>query len=300
MTKPLDWDDLRYFLEVARTGKVALAAERLGVEPTTVSRRLDRLEQRLNTSLMDRRRSGYVLTEAGAMLLPHAESIESEMNGALADAFTGSQGVSGKVRLGTPEAFGVCVVAPRLHELSDRHPDLHVELMAQPQFPSLVTREVDLSVTMDPPTAGRYIVSRLADINYYLFGSPEYLSKRKKIASRKDLSGHDFVDYVNDSSISPSLHYLGELTEKPRYRFTSTSILAQRAAAVSGYGLVLLPPYCIDQYTNLTEAWPKRAQVVRTLVVAVPSDLFQLRRIRVVWDFIRDIAEREPELFKYL
>ncbi len=294
----IDWDDLRYFLALARTLKLAIAAERLGVEPTTVSRRLDRLEERLKVSLMDRRRDGYVLTEAGQGLLPHAEAMESEMIGILAETNSTGKGVVGKVRLGTPEAFGVCVVAPRLRELNARHPNLHIELMAQPQFPSLVTREVDISVTMDPPTSGRYITTRLTDLSYYLFGTTGYLAKHPRIRTAKDLAKQEFVDYVHDRTVSQSLYYLEELTENPQRRFTSTSIMGQRAAAMKGYGLILLPPYCLTDAPDLVEAWPGEAQVVRTLTLAVPADLFRLKRIRIVWDFLRNIAEKEPDLFR--
>lgn len=293
-----DWDDLRYFLELARAGKLAMAAERLGVEPTTISRRLDRLEERLQISLFDRRRSGYVLTETGRRLLARVEAMESEVIGALVE--TGSDmGAVGRVRLGTPEAFGVCVVAPRLHRLSAAQSGLQIELIAQPQFPCLVTREVDISVTMDPPTSGRYVVSRLTDLHYYLFAAPAYLAGRRKIETAQDLAGHEFVDYVHDSSISQSLHYLEELIGHSFCRFTSTSIQAQCAAAASGYGLILSPPYCTENQPELVQAWPGEVQVTRSLMLAVPEDLLRLRRVRVVWDFLRGIAEQEPHLFRY-
>ena len=126
MEKYPEWSDLRYFLELARTGKLSAAAQRMGVEHTTVARRLNRLEELLATSLFDHRRDGYVLTEAGQALLPHAEAMESALLGAIAESGAKVGGAIGLNRIGTPEALGVCVVAPRLARLYAEHPDLQV------------------------------------------------------------------------------------------------------------------------------------------------------------------------------
>ncbi|WP_082855306.1 LysR family transcriptional regulator [Paraburkholderia phytofirmans] len=141
MNEP-EWTDFRFFLEVARTGKVSSAGERPGVEHSTVSRRINRLEQSLGSVLFDRRRNGFYLTDAGKALVPHAERMENALLGALEEHMSQSTVVYGTVRVGTPEAFGIHVLAPSIVELNAQQPDLHVELMAQPQFPSLVTREV--------------------------------------------------------------------------------------------------------------------------------------------------------------
>jgi Transcriptional regulator len=106
------WDDLRYFLEVSRRGRLVGAAQRLGVDHTTVSRRIANLEQSLNTQLFDRTPSGYTLTEAGRRLLAHAELVENTTLAIQADLagenleLSGSEGVSG------PEGFMVKVLTP--------------------------------------------------------------------------------------------------------------------------------------------------------------------------------------------
>lgn len=298
MAKYPEWSDLRYFLELARTGKLSAAAHRIGVEHTTVARRLSRLEELLGTSLFDHRRDGYALTEAGQALMPHAEAMESALLGAIAETGAKVGGAIGSVRIGTPEAFGICVLAPRLAKLYAEHPDLQVELMALPRFPSLAAREVDILVTLDPPRSGRYVVARFSELNYHLYGSRAYLAKREPIKELKDLAGHDFVDYVQDQLLSDDLRYLDELTAQPRRRFTSTSILVQREAIASGMGLAMMTPYAVKGRKDLVRILPGKAQVTRTLWLATPADLFRLRRIRVAWDFLRRIAEDEPDQFE--
>ena len=151
MDKYPEWNDLKVFLTVARLGTISLAGERLGIEHSTVSRRIDRLEAKLKVVLFDRRRSGYSLTDAGNALIPHAEKMESVLLAAVEESLGLADFIEGTVRVGTPEAFGINVLAPSLARLRQTHPGLNVELMAQPQFPSLATREAEILVPRDPP-----------------------------------------------------------------------------------------------------------------------------------------------------
>jgi len=292
----LEWDDLRFFLELTRCGTILATGEKMGVKHSTVSRRIDKLEESLGVVLFDRRRSGYTLTEAGTRLTPYAEQMESAHLGAI-DECSGQLGsVSGIVRVGTPEAFGIRILAPSLHKLYSESPGLHVELMAQPQFPSLVTREVEILVTLEPPKVGRYKFARLAEVNYYLYGAPSYLASRPSITGVNDLAQHDFVDYIHDGSVSERYRFLAEVIPEPRRSFTTTSVLAQRAAAAAGMGLVILAPYVAQEGSELINVFPSESLITRTLWIATPEDLFRIKRIRRVWDFIREVAEAHPDL----
>ncbi|SAK53595.1 LysR family transcriptional regulator [Caballeronia hypogeia] len=298
MKNDLEWTDFRYFLEVARTGKISTAGERLNVEHSTVSRRINRLEESLGSVLFDRRRNGYSLTDAGKALVPHAERMENAMLGALEEHMSQSTSIHGTVRVGTPEAFGIHVLASGIVELNRLHPDLLVELMAQPQFPSLVTREVEILVTLEPPQMGRYTVTRLADVDYFFYSSRAYLDTHAPIRDLADIAEHDFVDYVHDGSVSERYRILDELVSKPKRRFTSTSVLAQREAVAAGMGIGLLTPYVATGRPDLINLFPDHAQITRTLWLAAPEDLFKTRRIRFVWDFIRGIIDSHPHLFR--
>ncbi len=146
-----EWTDIRFFLEVARTGRLSSAANRIGVEHSTVSRRIDHLEHQLGAVLFDRRRSGYSIAEAGRALIPHAEAMESALLRAVEETSANSKDVVGTLRVGTAEAFGVCVLAPRLIRLREQHPRLRIELKAHPQSPSLESREVGSSFPLNAP-----------------------------------------------------------------------------------------------------------------------------------------------------
>lgn len=296
MLKYPDWTDVQFFLAVARTGKLSLAGQRMGVEHSTVSRRIDRLEETVGAVLFDRHRTGYSLTDAGKALVRHAEVMETALLEAIEESTSSS--VFGSVRVGTPEAFGVCVLAPHLAELRKRHPNLHIELIAQPHYPSLVAREVDILVTLDPPQAGRYTVSRLTDIDYFFYGAPGYLQKFPPIETAADLVQHTFVDYVHDGSMSDRFLVLEEVTPEPVRVLTSTSILAQREAAASGMGLILLTPYVVGNRQDLVNVLPDKPQITRKMWLAAPNDLFRTKRVRLVWDFIVEVISSRPEYFR--
>lgn len=251
MSELPEWNDLRVFLTVARLGTISQAGERLNIEHSTVSRRIDRLEEKLAVVLFDRRRSGYTLTDAGRRLIPHAEKMESALLEAVEQDMGKESSIEGTVRVGTPEAFGIHVLAPSLASLHEVHPGLHIELMAQPQFPSLVTREVEILVTLEPPQTGRYKVARLGQVEYFLYCSPGYRDTHPPIQALGDVAGHQFMDYVHDGSVSDRYRILNELTPNPQRSFTTTSVLAQRTAAAAGLGLVLLTPYVAQQGKDL-------------------------------------------------
>lgn len=299
MAQHPEWGDLRYFLELARTGKLSVTARKLGVEHTTVARRISRLEEQINSSLFDRRRDGYSLTEAGDALVPHAEAMEAAMLVAMSETGAQTGGATGTVRIGTPEAFGLFAVVPELPKLYAEHPNLQVELLPLPHFPSLAAREVDILVTLDRPLVGRYVVSRLTNLEYHLYASIDYLASRPPINDMSDLANHDFVDYVQDQLMSDDLRYLERLTSQPRRRFTSTSILAQRDAISAGLGMGMMTPYVVAGCDNLVRVLPGKAKIPLILWIAVPTDLFRLARVRAGWDFIRKIVEKETGRFQF-
>jgi DNA-binding transcriptional LysR family regulator len=291
-----EWTDLRFFLELARAGTLSGASRRLDVEHTTVARRIDRLEQQLGRTLFDRSREGYELTEMGQALLPHAEAMEGAALAA-AEQLGGTEvAAHGVVRLGVPEVFGMRVVAPRLVGLLEVHPELSVDLLALPSFANLANREADLGVMLDPPATGRYMVTRLASFRFYLYGAPGYLARHPPIQALSDLERHDFVDYVQDRLASRELSYLNELGFKPRRRLCCSGMTAQVEAAASGMGLMMAPPYAVPGDGRLVPILPG-FYAERSFWLAAPTDLYRLRRVKVVWDLLRELADGNPGLW---
>ena len=157
----MNWDDIRIFLSIARTGQILAAARRLGLNHATVARRLTALEESVGTRLFDRSTSGCQLTDAGNRFFDRAERMEAEAVAAEADLGHDTPEISGTVRIGAPDGFGVAYLAPRLGELTEKHPGLTVQLVPVPRSFSLSRREADIAVTIDRPETGRLVAGKL-------------------------------------------------------------------------------------------------------------------------------------------
>ena len=292
----MNWDDLRFFLELARLKRLNQAGRKLGVDHTTVARRIEQLEAALGCKLFESMLDGYTMTEAGQRLLAQAETIENAIGLLREEALGQGVRVSGVVRIGTPEGLGTAFLAPRLARLVDEHPDLDVELLTLPRFPSLAAREADIIVTLDPPQHGRYIASRLTDFTYGLFASKAYLKQHGPIRTKAELSEHNLIGYIDELLPSPQMHYLDELMPVHRLRVSSSGMLVQLAAVRAGLGLGVLAHFLATD-PELVPLMPKEAVWKRTFWLATHADWYRLRRVRTVWDFMRRTVEAESALF---
>src|SRR3954454_1231589 len=200
-----DWDDLRFFLAVARSGRLTVAARRLEADHTTVSRRLLALETALKAKLFERKPQGYSLTEQGERLLAKAESMESQALAISAEVGGSDLALSGTVRVRAPDGFGTYFLAPELGALAERHPGLTLQLVALPRTFSLSKREADIAVTLEQPTEGRLVSRKLTDYRLRLYASRDYLDRHGPVTELADLSGKTLVTYVADLLYSPVL-----------------------------------------------------------------------------------------------
>src|ERR1700758_3100644 len=146
----MDWDDIRFFLGVARAEQFSAAAARMGVDTATVARRINALEKSLNTRLFDRRHTGCVLTEAGERFFQTAEDLESNILRTQADLSRSDVLVTGAVRIAAPDGFGTLFLCPRLAALKARHPALTIQLVPITRTFSLSRREADLEQPRGP------------------------------------------------------------------------------------------------------------------------------------------------------
>ena len=286
----MDWDNLRYFLEVARTGTLVAAARRMGVEHTTVSRRVQALEKQLGEVLFAREAGGHRLTEAGRHLLPGVEAMEAAVLGVERLAPAPGGGPAGLVRVGATEGFGTLILAPHLARLTQRHPQLSIDLLALPRMLHLSRREADIVISLERPTRGSVIVTKLADYTLHLYGQREYLARRPLVAQREDLRHHAFISYVDDLLFTKELQFLDQLYQPERFAFRSTSITAQYEAVRAGAGLAVLPAFMADRDPVLARVLPQEARFTRTFWMSMPAEGKHLARMQAVWGFLKETA----------
>ncbi len=292
----MNWDDVRIFLAVARSGQILGAAKRLGLNHATVARRLTALETDLQAQLFTRRPSGTELTRAGEDFLLAAERMEAEMLSARASVGDASLSISGTVRVGAPDGFGVAFLAPRLGELTRLHPDLAVELVPVPRSFSLSRREADIAITVERPEQGRLVASRLVDYRLGLYASKKYVAERGAPAKIEELNQHQLVGYVEDLLASPSLAYASEIAREFQPRFAVSSALGQVEAVRAGAGIGILHSFIARTHDDLVPILPER-QIRRAYFTVVHESMRSLRRVSTVVQFIQQAVERERAMF---
>lgn len=287
-----DWNDLRYFLELARQGRLAPAAKRLQVDQSTVGRRIAELEKALNTKLFDRASTGFVLTEAGHRLLSHAESIEVNSI-AIADNAGQSAALSGTVRLATMEGLASFYLAARMVEFYGSHPGITVELITSTQLLNLTKREADISLSFVCPIGSRLIVREIGRVDLRLYGAPSYLEQYGSPESLTDLRNHRFVDYIEDLVQIAEVRWLHDAIQDPNVVFRSTSMIAQHNAAAAGMGLVMSPSFLGVRDSRLRPVHIEGLSVKRQLWLSTHEDLRYMARVKALTDFIKYSVERD-------
>jgi DNA-binding transcriptional LysR family regulator len=292
----MDWDSLRFFLELSRSGTLMNAARRLAVDHTTVARRIQALEKQMGTTLFSREAGGHRLTEAGRRLQPQVEAMEQAYLAVESAAPGSEEGLSGLVRIGATEGFGTVVLAPKLALFAQAHPRLVIDLLAMPRLVHLSRREADIVISLERPAQGAVVVTRLADYALRLYASTDYLASHAPIASRADLRGHTFISYVDDLLFSKELQYLDELYRPDSFALRSTSILAQHQATVAGAGIAVLPAFIAERDDSLRRVLPDEANFTRTFWMSVPAETRHLARMEATWNFLRETAEAQRDL----
>ncbi|HCP54987.1 MAG: LysR family transcriptional regulator [Pseudomonadaceae bacterium] len=292
----MDWDNLRYFLELSRTRKLTAAARRLEVDHTTVSRRIQALEKSLGAQLFTRETSGYSLTEAGRSLLPQAEAMESACSAIEREREEQTEMLSGHVRIGVTEGYGSVMLAPQLAEFTQRYPHLGIDLLAVPRTMHLSRREADIVITLDRPERGPFIITRLTDYVLRLYASPSYLQAHAPITSRETLRSHRFVSYIDDLLYSKELFYLDEIGKPLQVSLRSTSILAQQQAAAAGAGIAILPAFAAEADPRLQPILSHSIEFTRTFWMLMPIELKDIARMKATWTYLREMADSQQDL----
>ncbi len=287
----INWDNLRVFLAVARSQSATGAAGVLGMDHSTITRRLRRLEKEIGSKLFDRTPQGHRLTPGGHRLFESIERIESALS--LVDAKNGGDSLilTGQVRLGATEGFGSFFLAPHLADFCARYPAITVDLSLEPYFVNLSKRDADLVIGIERPESGAYAVCKLADYRLQLYATREYLDKHPAISKLSDLQQHRLIGYVDELAFGTELHYLSKIAPGGVVCLRSTSVIAQFLAARRGHALAVLPCFIGNTCSELIPVLPGTAEVIRTFWMVASRERREIARVRALWDFLREMAD---------
>ncbi len=282
-----EWDDARYFLAVHRRGSLSAAARQIGVNQSTVGRRLMTLEERLGTRLFIRTRDGYRIAPAGERLLPHAERMEDEAT-AIAREITGQvETLAGTVRVTAPDLFGARIVTPLLVAFREKYPDIDLEIDADNRLRNLGKREADLAVRLGGPLESGIAVRKVGEFGSAVYASNAYIARRGRPRD-DEWAGHDWVGYDEPLMHLDEARWVEERAAKGRVVARTNNTLAQVACTVGGAGLSILPCYAGDAEPELVRIGPPVKAVKHPIWLVVHQDMRDAARIRALSDWLAE------------
>jgi DNA-binding transcriptional LysR family regulator len=237
----IDWNDLRYFLAAARSRSLAGAARAVGVEHSTVGRRLTALERALGVPLLTRGPDGLALTPLGQQVAPLLEEME---RAALAVAELCSSQKT-RVRLATPSGFGR-YINPHLAAFQAAHPTITLELLSGSRPLDLKKGEADLAIRMGVPTDEELVARKIADVGWSLFAAETYLARNPAPADPTQLAGHDLLGFEAVLSGVPGAQWIAEHGRGANVIMRCRELTDVVAACAAGLGLAVLPCMAAD------------------------------------------------------
>ncbi|WP_437690481.1 LysR family transcriptional regulator [Sorangium sp. So ce176] len=284
----LDWDDLRYFLAVARHGNLSAAARALKVTQPTVGRRLEAFERRLGAKLFLRSPSGFALSAAGESVLGHAERMEQGALAAELAAGGRDAGLRGQLRVTASEWLAVRVLGPLLVPFLARHPAISVDLIADARWLSLPRREADIALRPAAFEHHEVFQREVARIGFGLYASETYLAERGPPDFDRQCEGHALVTMSDEPPAVADLPWLGAVAGKARVAARTNGREAQATMGAAGVGLACLPRYLGDATPGLRLLSPPSPPPERALWLGVHRDARAVPRVKALVAFVVD------------
>jgi DNA-binding transcriptional LysR family regulator len=288
-TADLDWEDVRYFVALARYGTLSATARALRVNHATVARRVTSLETVLGRALFERRADGYALTVEGKAVLDEASAMDEAALSVLRRLDAGTE-LSGLVRLTAGRVLAESFLIDRLSGFHERYPAIDIELIGEARVVSLARREADIALRFGSPRDSELLARRLGRIGFGLYASATY---RDRLDRRETPS---FIGFDNESDFVAEAEWLAREFGDKRFSFRGNTQTSQAAAARAGYGVALLPRYLAANDRRLVQVSLGERLPVRDVWLILRRDLTRVPRIRAVADYLIDLFRREKRL----
>jgi DNA-binding transcriptional LysR family regulator len=282
----LDWGNLRFFLELARSGSLSRAARRLGVDRNTVARRVAALEDSLGLSLFERGPQGWSRTASGEELANLASRVEEDVLALARHADAADREVSGTVRLTTATHLCSELLAPALPSLRQRHPRLLLEVAVDQRLFDLTRREADLALRLGRPRQAGLVMRKLGELAYGLYAARGHKAARR---GRVDLLADEFVGFDDSLASVPQERWLSSLAPDRKLVFRCNSSLSLLAAARAGMGVAMLPCFLARRERELVRLEAPES-IRHELWLLFHGDLGQTPRVRAAIDWVVEVV----------
>lgn len=290
----MDWNDLRYALAIARQGGLAGAARELGVDHSSVYRRLGRLERELGVRLFERHRSGYRLTPAGERLADSAGRIETEAAHAERDLMGADLRAAGTVRVSTSEALALYLLPPMLADFRQKHAEIGLEIVVSNQPVDLTRRDADVAIRVTASPPEHLVGRRVGNAGYAAYASRKLL---RRTGAASELSTFDWLGFDETVARFPQARWLARTVPSANIVMRFDSLCAMLRACELGAGVAVLPCFLGDASTGLARLEGTGADDEMSVYVLTHPDLRRSARIRACLQFFGDrIAAEGPRL----
>jgi DNA-binding transcriptional LysR family regulator len=237
-----DWNDLRYFLAVAEEGSTLAAARVLGVDATTVQRRLAELERRLGRPLFARDGRGSRLTEFGTAMLAQARQVADAMQGFERQALALRDAAAGVVRVTCPEPLAARLQgSPLIENFHARHPGVRVEFVLSDRYLDLMKGDADIALRSGDTDDGALVGRSIGESRWGVYGSRRYLAQHGRPASEAELTQHELVGFDDSLANHRASVWLRRVAPEARFATRNNSVLGLVNSARAGMGLAPLP-----------------------------------------------------------
>jgi DNA-binding transcriptional LysR family regulator len=291
------WDDVRFFLAVARERSLSAAGRGLSVGHVTVGRRISLLEKRLGVKLFHRTPDGLAITSAGQAILRQSSAMEAAALDLERVAAGRDSLIAGGVRLTATEALTRRILVPAIVELCESHPGLQVDVVTSVRSLDIARREADLAVRLARPSNPDLICRKLGEVGYSLYASRPYLARRGTPVRGQGLAGHDLITFTGAPSAT-SPFFMGESLEGAQVSMRCDNPLIQLEAAVKGAGIAELACFLGDDSPGVIRIWPRERPILRPVWLIVHQDLRRSARIKVVSAAIVNAFRREARVLR--
>ena len=287
-----DWDDLKHFLAVARHGSTLAGSRALGVDQSTVQRRLTELERRLGQALVKRHPTGYRLTEFGQAMLPHAERVESAMAAFEHAVAAARDNVTGVVHVTCPEPIVKRLAQSSLLErFHAKHPGLRVEFVISDRYVDLLNGEADVALRSGDTDDGELIGRKIGDSYWAVYGSARYFEQYGRPTSVEDLKDHALIGLDDSMSNHRAAVWLRRVAPGGRVVARNNSILGLVYSTKAGLGLAPLPTAIADAESDLERVLGPIDELTRIWRVLAAPDKRHAPRVAAFFDFVVDEIE---------
>jgi len=289
MREGMNWNDLRYFLALAREGSVSGAGKVLGVEHTTVARRVTALEKQLGSRLFDRIPSGYEMTQVAENLYPHALAMEELMQVADREVFGMDTQLSGSLKLTASYDVFTRLITPKLHRFTDRYPGIDVELLSSTSLADLASRQADIALRLSPNPPEYLIGRKVLPLRHGIYASTKYL-KKKRDSEKLILWEHE----------RKAPEWVADHFPKARIAARVNEIMTMMESVKNHLGIARLPCYVADAEPTLRRLDLSLTPSTWGVWVLSHVDLRSTARVRVCREFLIEIIEEQKSLIEGL